>query len=97
MTSKIVYQCDRAGMLVGQTDADPSPLEQDVYLIPAGCTEIPPPDTWPGNKWPRFNGSNWDLVTKPSDTSILSPEQKLAEFLQNNPDVLTLINKDTIL
>lgn len=92
MSPKIVYQCDRGGMLVGEVEADPSPLENGVYLIPAGCTEVEPPINWPEDKWPRFNGKTWDLVTKPNTQEALTPEQKLAVFLKDNPDVLDLVN-----
>lgn len=41
--TKTVYQTDAAGYYVGPAIADESPLEQGVYLIPAGCVEIAPP------------------------------------------------------
>jgi hypothetical protein len=53
-----VYQTDNEGFFLGVTYADPSPLEDGVWLIPAGCIEIPPPDfqvnqraRWVINKW----------------------------------------------
>ncbi len=95
MTEKIVYQCDRAGLYVTSTVADQSPLEPGIYLIPAGCTEIRPPEAWSDDVWPRFNGSTWDLVTKPNKPDEKTPEQKLAEFLQNNPDVMNLVTPNS--
>ena len=44
MNTKTVYQYDLAGMYVGQTDADESPLEPGVFLIPARCAEVSPPE-----------------------------------------------------
>lgn len=41
---KKVYQTNAAGVYVGTTTADESPLEPGVYLIPAGCVETPPPE-----------------------------------------------------
>lgn len=95
MTEKTVYQCDRAGMYVSQVIADQSPKEPGVFLIPAGCTEIAPPETWPEDQWPRFNGLGWDLVPKPKLAESMTPEQKLAEFLQNNPDVMNLVTPNS--
>lgn len=89
---KIAYQTDHAGMLVGDTIADESPLEPGVFLIPAGATLTPPPTDWPDGKWPRWNGSSWDLVTKPTMTEQPNAKQKLADFLAQNPDVVSLIN-----
>ena len=93
MTHKNVFQMDPAGMLLGTTIADPSPLEPDVWLIPAGCVEVPPPPTSPDDKWPRWNGSAWDLVTKPPapDAANPDPVAKLRAFLADNPDVAGLI------
>jgi len=41
--TKTVYQTDRSGLFVGEVQARESPLEPDVYIIPAGCVEVPPP------------------------------------------------------
>lgn len=61
-----VYQLDRAGHFVCAVAADESPLEPGVFLVPAGCIKTPPPESWPADKWPRWNGARWDLVTKPA-------------------------------
>lgn len=92
MNEKIVYQYNQSALFISKTIADESPLEPGVYLIPGNSTEIPPPEEWPDDKWPRFNGKGWDLIPKPKVSEPISPEQKLAEFLKSNPDVLALIN-----
>lgn len=97
MNEKIVYQYNQAGLFVCETIADESPLEPGVFLIPGNSTETQPPEEWPKDRWPRFNGKGWDLIPKPKLPEPISPEQKLAEFLQSNPDVLKLIEKDPIL
>lgn len=97
MNEKIVYQYNQAGLFVCETIADESPLESGVFLMPGNSTEVQPPEEWPEDRWPRFNGKGWDLIPKPKLPEPISPEQKLAEFLQSNPDVLKLIEKDPIL
>ena len=86
------YQTDIAGLYVCETVADESPLEPGVYLTPAGATLEAPPETWPDDKWPRWNGFAWELVTKPTMPEQKTPGQKLAEFLAQNPDVLKIID-----
>ena len=75
------YQYDRAGLFAGTTEADESPLEPGVYLLPAMCTLEPPPATLPEGKWPRWNGRAWALVGKPA-----APAQAQAEPEQEKPD-----------
>lgn len=88
-----VYQTDRSGLFICMTVAEISPLEPDVYLIPAGCVQVAPPDIWAENQWPRWNGFEWELINKPEMKEPISAQQKLAEFLEQNPDVMKLINK----
>lgn len=92
MNTKIAYQTDRAGMYLGTVDADESPLEPGVFLMPARCVEIAPPDTWLDAQWPRWNGVAWDLVTNPAISAPpVDAAAKLRTFLQSNPDVAELI------
>lgn len=93
MTTKIVYQYDPAGLYIGQTDADESPLEPGVFLIPARCVEVAPPEKF-GDQWPRWNGAKWELITvsPANDNQPASPVDKLREFLNANPDVAALIS-----
>ncbi len=92
MSQKLVYQTDHAGLYVGKTFADLSPLEPEIYLIPAGCVELAPPDDWSDDLWPRWDGSDWVLIPKPKVQMPLTAKQKLSIFLQENPDVIALIN-----
>ena len=55
---KIVYNFDENGAYCGASEADRSPLEDDVYLIPAFATDVMPPATgknecpvWENGKW----------------------------------------------
>ena len=94
MTTKTVYQYDLAGIYLGETLADESPLEPGVWLIPAHCTEIAPPEITE-TQWPRWNGSSWGMVTRrsaSSDSDVSDPVEKLRSFLSANPDVASLLN-----
>lgn len=92
MQQKYVYQFNHSGLYVGKTTADESPRQPGVFLMPSNSTEESPPENWDESVWPRYNGNGWDLVPKAQIIQPTAPEQKLAEFLQQNPDVLTLIN-----
>lgn len=91
--TKPVYQVDHAGLFVCTTEADESPLEPGVWHLPAGTIETPPPEQWPADRWPRWNGHAWQLVPRPAAAPQpeMTPAQKLAAFLQANPDVQSLI------
>ena len=89
--SQIAYQLDRAGFYAGITQADPSPAEPGVYLLPAGAISTAPPSDVPPGKWPRWNGSTWELVNKPRTAQQQSAVDKLSAFLAANPDVKALI------
>ena len=63
---KIIYHFDENGAYCGASEARRSPLEDDVYLIPAMATDLMPPATgknecpvWEDGKWtlkPDFRG-----------------------------------------
>lgn len=92
MNTKTVYQYDIAGMYIGQAEADESPLEPGVFLIPAMCVTLAPPES-SGNQWPRWNGAKWELISAApaNDNQPANPVDKLREFLSANPDVAALI------
>lgn len=92
MSTKTVYQIDNSGLYVGETQADESPLEPGVWLMPAKTVAQPPPSEWPDNKWPRWNGRAWALANKPTPAANDNdPVAKLTAFLDNNPDVAALL------
>jgi len=92
MSTKPAYQYDHAGLLQGITEADESPLEPGVYLLPARCTLTPPPNATE-DTWPRWNGHAWQLVTRPAPATPTEsdPVAKLRDFLNQNPDVAALL------
>lgn len=100
MKTKTVYQYDVAGRYLGETDADESPLQPGVYHLPARTTELAPPpaETWPEGTWPRWIGTGWAMTgsTNPLQRAPeIDPLEKLAQFLQANPDVLAAMEKTT--
>lgn len=94
MTQKLIFNVDRNGMYLGDAEADPSPLEHGVWLIPAGAIETPPPDTWPAGYWPQWNGKRWNVIVIPAAPAIDDALAKLQSFLQANPDVAALLNSN---
>ena len=89
----IVYQYNTAGLYQGETDADESPLEPGVLLMPARTTRTPPPTDIPAGRWPRWDGVAWELATKPHAPAAPDPVAKLQAFLNENPDVAALIEQ----
>lgn len=91
----LAYHYDRAGLYQGNSEADESPLEPGVYLLPARSTLTPPPAEVPEGRWPRFNGHEWQLVNRPQPPELADPLAKLAAFLAQNPDVADLLEQPT--
>lgn len=69
MASKTVYLVDTAGLLIGTTQADESPLQPGRWLLPAGAVEAPPPAAVPLGTCPRWNGSGWTLASTPRSSA----------------------------
>ena len=67
---KQVSQLDQDGYFVGVTTADPSPLEQDVYLLPGGCIDEPAP-TIPEGQRAKWDNGQWVFEDIPPE----KPEQ----------------------
>ncbi|WP_339531543.1 hypothetical protein [Pseudomonas mucidolens] len=61
MNIKTVYQTNQLGLYVGTAEAEESPLEPGVFLIPGGCVETPPPEI-PPNKGACWSNGEWSLV-----------------------------------
>jgi len=62
----IVFQTDSSGRFVGAVEAESSPLESDVFLIPGGCVESAPPEITTGHM-AVWGGSSWTLSPLPDD------------------------------
>lgn len=91
--TKHAYQFDYAGILVGETVADESPLEPGVFLLPGRCTLTPPPKSAPAGQCPRWTGTAWELISVPASQAEPAddPVAKLRDFLDQNPDVAALL------
>lgn len=91
MKTRSVWQCDADGYLIGRATADESPLEPNLYLIPAGAVDVKPPHPLPdGRQW-RWDGRAWAAVPARPPVRVLSPEERLAAFLRDNPDIKQMI------
>lgn len=56
---KIVSQIDHEGYFCGAVIADPSPLEDGVYLIPGGCIDLAPPMSVVGKRYKPNGSGGW--------------------------------------
>lgn len=86
---KQVAQLDQDGYFVGMTIADESPLEPNVFLIPAGAVDAGPPLV-PEGQQAKWDGSQWifedipEPETEPEpEEPELTPEQQLEEVRSN--------------
>lgn len=57
---KIYHYDFETGIYLGEGVADPSPLEEGVWLTPAQATELAPPEI-PAGKYAAFKNNNWNL------------------------------------
>lgn len=69
----LVYQTRADGVLVGYVEADESPLEPGVFLIPAGCVKKEPPEFGPPNR-ARWTGKKWVIEPIPEEDEPPEPE-----------------------
>lgn len=73
-----VYHYDEEGVFVGSSEADPSPLEPGVFLVPANATPAAPPeagDTEAGEgEVAVFDGTDWTLHPDHRGTIYWQPD-----------------------
>ena len=68
-----------------ESEADPSPLEPGVFLIPAHATDIEPP-TCESNQIQIFNETSWDIIEDKRGTYYSTQTQQVIE--NTNPLIL---------
>ena len=66
MKTKTVYQLDQNGVFIGLETSFESPLEPNVFLIPAGCIEIAPPSFDNTKQYAQWNGMEYKVKDIPS-------------------------------
>lgn len=73
---KIYHHHPEYKTYLGSSDADESPLEPGVFLIPAHATEIEPPSC-SSCEIPVFNGGSWNIIENCCGTyySIITQEK----------------------
>lgn len=69
---KIVSQLDANGYFVAAVEADQSPLEPEVFLIPGGAIDVAPP-TIPQGKVALWQNGAWAFVNPPDDIQQEQP------------------------
>lgn len=72
-----IYNYNQTGVYIGSSEADESPLEPGVFLIPAYATDIAPPPMQDGQLL-KFDGETWGYVpfAKPEVEPTKTPEEQ---------------------
>ena len=90
-----IYNYNNEGYFIGESEADESPLEPGVFLIPANATEIEPPTIEQGFV-PVFNGTEWEMKdislqqAEPLKEPTVEENKTQAQSLQEQMDTLSL-------
>jgi hypothetical protein len=86
---KTVSQLDAAGIFVGPTLADESPLEPGVWLLPGGAVDVLPPVV-PDGRQMVWNGQGFELVALPDP----EPEPAPPTLAERQTEALRQIDAD---
>ena len=86
-----VYQTNSEGVFVHTTIADPDPMDDGNFLIPAGCVTVEPPSFDEGSQ-ARWDGSGWTIEDQPSEEIDTPPEPDPLD-----PDVEARLKRDGLL
>lgn len=105
MTKK-VYSYDRDGYYNGEAIAHESPLEKDVYLMPANTTDVEPPVCdknqlckWTGKNWIQEDQQEEESETKPTEEELLKQAKEdrcnEAEMLRKNQQLQPILYQES--
>lgn len=83
MDTKVVYQTDHLGIYIGKTVADRSPLEPDVWLIPACCVEVEPPSI-PERKVALWDRDRWQLIDSYQGLTAYNTQTRIPIVLERH-------------
>lgn len=91
---KIISQLDAEGYFVGPVQADRSPLETHVFLIPRGAIDVEPPEVPPGQRarWTGGEDGSWVFEPLPAPPALPPYVPPTPEALQ--ADALRQIDVD---
>lgn len=67
-----VYQTNADGVFVGTATADPCPLQDGVWLVPAGCVHIAPPEI-SADQIARWQGGAWTVQQIAPPPNLVPP------------------------
>jgi hypothetical protein len=85
-----VYSYNPAtGEYAGEDEAQPSPLQPGVFLIPAHATEATPPERKEGH-FRKFNGKEWSHEPIPGPLVVPKSTEALAANVRHERNVLLL-------
>ena len=92
---KTVYAFNQTtGQFTGQVqldESDMSPLELDVYLVPAGCVEVAPP-AHSGSEYAEYSDGQWIIRTIPAPQPVPVTEPAPPPTVQQQLDQLDAEN-----
>lgn len=91
MRTKEVYQLDKSGIFIGVETSHESPLEPNVFLIPAGCVEIAPP-SFTEKQYAQYIDNKW--IVKDIPEPIQEPEVDMPEL---SPEELELQRQEELI
>ena len=78
---KIVCQLDKNGYYVGMTEADESPLENGVYLMPAGSVDAKEPVLKDGYRL-KWSGSNFTYEEIPIKEPVAEFDKPILTYAE---------------
>ncbi len=71
--TKLVCQLDENNYFVHMTNADLCPIEKNIYHIPGGAIDVPPP-VFENGTVARWTGSNWEYQKDYRGTAVFNKQ-----------------------